>query len=299
MSDEEKINVWMPLFIGAYLADTQRLSTEQHGAYLLLIMDYWMNGAPPDDDEELAQITKLSLSAWKKMKAKVMKFFSLSDGRWSHKRIEKELTAAKHNKSKAVEKARAAAAARWAGKNNIPEQSSGHVHGDAMSNAPSMLQALQQGVPEGLPEGVLEQCPIPTPIPFTSLGTNTVRSEVEVGGAEDGPIRAGHLTAAMRTFGIQGNPADPRVVALVGQGVTPETVRAACEAAKRSKPHENIAVGYIISIIERWAKEAAGLQASGAKSPGRGTTQKFDPVAYVNRNRVSESHERTDDIIDV
>jgi uncharacterized protein YdaU (DUF1376 family) len=295
MSDEEKINVWMPLFIGAYLADTQRLSTEQHGAYLLLIMDYWMNGAPPDDDEELAQITKLTVSGWKKMKAKIMKFFSLSDGRWSHKRIEKELTAAKQNKSKAVEKARAAAAARWAGKNNNPEQSSEH----ATSNAPSMLQALQQAVREALPEGVLEQCPIPTPIPFDSLGTNTVRSEVEVGGADGGPIRAGHLTAVMRQFGIQGNPADPRVVALVEQGVTQETVRAACEQARRSKPNETVAVGYIVSILERWAKEASSLNANGAKAPGRGGAQKFDPVAFVNRNRVSENHERPGDYIDV
>lgn len=297
MSDEEKINVWMPLFIGAYLADTQRLSTEQHGAYLLLIMDYWMNGAPPDDDEELAQITKLSLAVWRKTKAKIMKFFTLSEGRWQHKRIEKELKAAKQNKSKAVEKARAAAAARWA--KNIPEQSPEHPSIDATSNAPSMLQALQQAVREALPEGVLEQCPIPTPIPSNPLGTNTVRSESEVSSATEGPIRAGHLTATMRSFGIQANPADPRIAALIAQGVTQETVRAACEQARRSKPNENIAVGYIVSILERWAKEASNLKAGGAKAPTSGGAQKFDPVAFVNRNRVSDNRERTDDIIDV
>jgi len=287
MSDEEKIKVWMPLFIGAYLADTQRLNTEQHGAYLLLIMDYWMNGAPPDDDEELAQITKLSLSAWKKTKAKITKFFTLSDGRWHHKRIEKELMAAKQNKSKAVEKARAAAAARWT-KNN-PEQPSKQSPEDAprnaASNAPSMLQALQQAEHGAMPEGVLGQCPLPTPIPINPLGTNTVRSEVEVGGAMIVPIRAGQLTGVMREFGIQANPADPRIIALANQGVAPETVRAACEDARRSKPNERIAAGYIVSILERWATEAKRIEARGAQGPANGQGKQsrhsgFDRIDY-------------------
>lgn len=43
-----------------------------------------------------------------------------------------------------------------------------------------------------------------------------------------------------------------------------------------------------------WLSSKANSQA-----PPRGGTQKFDPVAYVNRNRPSESDERTNDYIDV
>jgi uncharacterized protein YdaU (DUF1376 family) len=297
MSDEEKVKVWMPLFIGAYLADTQRLSTEQHGAYLLLIMDYWMNGAPADDDEELAQITKLSLSAWKKTKVKIVKFFTLTDGHWFHKRIEKELKDAKANKEKAVTKAKNAAEKRW-GKHNS-EQPSPESLGSATSNAPSMLQALLQGEQEALLDEMHKQCPIPTPIPTTKTeGSNRVFSDCEGIGENVVPIRTGLLSRVMREFGIQSNPADPRIVALAEQGVTPETVRAACEQAKLAKPNETVAAGYIVSILQRWAAEASKLKASGAQAPASGKAQRFDPVAFVNKDRVSD-HERPDDYIDI
>jgi uncharacterized protein YdaU (DUF1376 family) len=298
MSDEEKVKVWMPLFIGAYLADTQRLSTEQHGAYLLLIMDYWMNGAPADDDEDLAQITKLSLSAWKKTKVKIVKFFTLTDGHWYHKRIEKELIDAKTRKEKSNEKAKAAADARWA--KHRAKQSLEESLAEANSNAPSMLQALHEAEQGALHEEVHEECPIPLPLPTTKTkGPNTALGDCEVGSTNVVPMSAGLLSRVMREFGIQSNPADPRLIAIAEQGVLAETVRAACEDAKRSKKGQLIFPAYVFSILERWATEASNLKAAGAKAPASGKAQKFDPVAYVNKNRASNDHERPDDYIDV
>lgn len=83
-------NTWMPLYVADYLRKTTRLTTEQHGAYCLLIMDYWVNGAPPDDDVALAQIVRLPLNIWRKHRNVIQSFFAVKDAKWTHDRIDGE-----------------------------------------------------------------------------------------------------------------------------------------------------------------------------------------------------------------
>jgi uncharacterized protein YdaU (DUF1376 family) len=109
-----KQDIWMPLYIADYLADTTRLNTEQHGAYLLLIMDYWRNGAPPDEDEVLANITRLTVQQWRKHKPTITRLFTLSeDGNLHHKRIDVELEKAANNKSVKSANGSKGAANKW------------------------------------------------------------------------------------------------------------------------------------------------------------------------------------------
>jgi len=85
---------YMPLWIGDYLRDTQHLTTEQHGAYLLLIMYCWQHGALPPDDASRAQIARLfQISRWKKIKPAVEAFFE-PDG--THRRVTKERARVDH-----------------------------------------------------------------------------------------------------------------------------------------------------------------------------------------------------------
>ena len=69
----------MPVYIGDYLADTMHLSTEQHGAYLLLLFHLWRRGSLQDDDRVLAQVTGLSASAWSSARAVLGEFFEIRD----------------------------------------------------------------------------------------------------------------------------------------------------------------------------------------------------------------------------
>lgn len=98
----------------------------------------------------------------------------------------------------------------------------------------------------------------------------------------------GSLCVAMRSSGVETQPADPRMIALAAQGVLPETVAAACAEAKKSKPGERITPGYVLAILSRWSTQAAALDVGGATQPRAGplAVVKFDPVAHVNRNRI-------------
>lgn len=127
------------------MADTGRFTTEQHGAYLLIIMDYWRNGPPPDDDETLATISKTTPSNWRRIGATVRAKFRSVDGVMRHKRIDHELALAKERAEAAASKAKKAANARWKDK---PKQCSEH--------APSIPQAVLKGVHE--------ECPTPSPM---------------------------------------------------------------------------------------------------------------------------------------
>lgn len=91
---------YQKMFWGDYLRDTRHLSTEEHGAYLLLIAAYWESGkALPDDNQQLARLTGLSLKKWKMVRPKISRFFEISEGHFYHFRIEKDLA----ESAKAVE----------------------------------------------------------------------------------------------------------------------------------------------------------------------------------------------------
>lgn len=118
---------YMPLYIGDYLADAAHLTTLEHGAYLLLIMNYWQRGKPlPSQCERLANVVRMSCEEFEKIKQNLQEFFSVEDGFWVHKRIEVELA---HFRSKS-EKAKASAMRRHSGRNANALQ----THNETYSN---------------------------------------------------------------------------------------------------------------------------------------------------------------------
>lgn len=157
---DEKVDAFMPLWIGAYLADTLKFTTQQHGAYLLLLMAYWRDREPlQDDDDELRSIAKVDKPEWRKLRPVLARKFRVADGVWWHKRVEQELADALKRKAGAVSKAVKAAEARW-----------GKSSGDAPSIAPSIAQAVP------------EDCPTSTPTP------SSLRSDSDPDGSDAGGV---------------------------------------------------------------------------------------------------------------
>jgi uncharacterized protein YdaU (DUF1376 family) len=92
----------MQFYVADYLADTMHLTTEEHGAYLLLIMNYWQTGkALHSSSERLANVAKMQVDRFNTIKNTLKEFFDEADDRWIHKRIESDLKAVKDKSNKA------------------------------------------------------------------------------------------------------------------------------------------------------------------------------------------------------
>lgn len=106
-------DTWMPLYVADYLADTITLTCEEHGAYLLLIIDYWRRQAPlPDDDTTLAKTVRLPMKRWRVVRATIATFFRVDEDGWHHKRIDNEIAEAAARQQRQQQRTSAATQAR-------------------------------------------------------------------------------------------------------------------------------------------------------------------------------------------
>lgn len=104
---------YMQLYVADYLGDTRHLTTEQHGAYLLLLMTMWRSdGVLSDDPAKLARIAGLTVARWNKISADVLAFFTPCDGGFTQGRLVAELTIADEKSEKRSQAGKAGARAK-------------------------------------------------------------------------------------------------------------------------------------------------------------------------------------------
>ncbi|KKZ89046.1 YdaU family protein [Rhizobium phaseoli] len=98
---------FMQLYVSDFIGDTLSLSTEQIGAYMLLLMAMWnAGGRLPADEAKLARVTRMSMKKWKAIAEDLMPFFEVDGDQIRHNRLTKELL-----KSESKSQSRAAAGA--------------------------------------------------------------------------------------------------------------------------------------------------------------------------------------------
>lgn len=142
----KKVDTWMPLLVDKYLGDTTHLTTEQHGAYLLLLMTMWKrDGKLPTADTQLATIARLSLQKWRAMKPVLMEFFRVDGDSMTQKRLSAELVRSKANTEAKAGAGSKGAEKRW--------RKDGTANGTANGRSDSRSDGTANGRNDGRSDG--------------------------------------------------------------------------------------------------------------------------------------------------
>lgn len=145
---------WISFFPGDYLRDTGTLTMQQHGAYLQVLLHYYVSGPISKDAAAYAgagaAVSALhrACSAFTENEREdvqfvLSKFFHLEGDFWHHKRADAEIAKSAERSASAREKANR----RWSG--------------DAAADAPGYAAASASALPpvmlEGMPDGCYPQ----------------------------------------------------------------------------------------------------------------------------------------------
>ena len=293
----------MRFFPADYLADTRRLTTEQHGAYLLLLMDSWSSGALPDDDAVLARVAGLDAESWARTRPAIAGYFEIADGKWVHARIEQEREHAQAYAQASSGRGKKAAAARWSKKKpeestEKPDESVDNLQKDAQAYAQAYAQALHgKCPPEPEPEyktsAVNDDVDNPDSsasagaAPSSFAGSAELPEQSRRAAADAQWTRAGQLCKLVRDMGraenlsVTAQPGHPNVLDWVASGVTEDEAAAACATAIANRQTagsaQPIGAEYLSTIIaaNRAAKTGGKNESHRSRAAAAAWGEKF------------------------
>jgi uncharacterized protein YdaU (DUF1376 family) len=122
---------YMPLYVADYMADAAHLTTLQHGAYLLMLMNYWQRGKPlPTDEVQLARIARLGRKEWNANRAEILAFFYEEENLLKHGRVEAELAKVRAKSLKCRKAGLTSVQRRLNGRSTDDEQTLNHTDTD-------------------------------------------------------------------------------------------------------------------------------------------------------------------------
>ena len=102
---------YIQLYVADYLADTMHLSTEEHGAYLLIIFNYWQTSGPIPKNR-LKAISRVFNDRWTDVERSLSEYFNDTGTHWQHDRLDEDLRKVSAKQSDAVKAGKASAEAR-------------------------------------------------------------------------------------------------------------------------------------------------------------------------------------------
>jgi len=136
-----------------FLADANTLvmSTIEIGAYWLLLLTCWKENGLRDNVDDLARIARLSVKQFQPLWDRHIErcFTKREDGKWTHKRLEREREKQAKNRQKRQAAGAKGAKARWQSDSNaiaMPFNGNGNANATAMANDSLSVFSLQTSV---------------------------------------------------------------------------------------------------------------------------------------------------------
>jgi uncharacterized protein YdaU (DUF1376 family) len=184
---------YFPCYPDDFTSDgaVEAMSTEQVGAYFLLLCKAWREfpaGSVPDDDAVLGRWARMSPARWKKARAGVLRPWVLWEGRWHQKRMQREYRKLLIRSDKAKE----AVEARWEKIRGLRTNESGSDPALPPQNGRSASASTDVQRTHYQPEPDPEPYPEPDPEPHAEATNATGSSSKALrGGARGGAVPDG------------------------------------------------------------------------------------------------------------
>lgn len=252
----------MPLFIGEHLADTMHLTTEQHGAFILILLKAWRSGGyVPDDDATLAAITRMPLEAWRNNRAVIVGLLEKRESGLCYPRQLEELERASERRNVAF---------------------SNGIKGGRPKNNPNKTQPITQTKPKGKPKRNPQETSLPSPLPLQEENTLSSASpprERDVIWDTYIELFNGGNTTAIGNRGMFNKHVDD----LKKLGATPDEMRRRLANLKATWPN---ATPTGAALVRHWNGEAC--QDKIIPPPGAGLDAAIERCLEINRKAMRD-----------
>jgi len=252
-SDDRKLEGWMPLLVEKYKRDTEHLTTEQHGAYFLLLMAGWQReGLLPDNDGQLAAIAHLTPSRWRAHRSVLRPFFSPDGaGNLVQKRLLIEVERAKKLSVVRSEAGRLRSKPPAIAPANAQPIATAIAPPNALPIAPANAPAIGGAIAEQL--GDYRGSPIPTSS-VSDDPTHPTQEKEARASSSSRATPAGEACKAMKAAGIaEVNPSNPSLLTMLEQGATTQEFHFAAVKAVQA----NKGFAYALAIVKGAREDAS------------------------------------------
>lgn len=194
---------FMPLYVADYLSDTTGLTTEQHGAYLLLLMAMWRaGGCLPSDSDKLARFARLTPAKWARIEGEILALFMPCEGGITHKRLAQEIEKASEKSTKRAASGRLGGKASALKKHENPEANAERLLNHSLQTSESDKDSSPNGE-LSLSAEVIPFAPDPVDDAFALYNEMARRSGLAVA-MKMTPARKSALKARLKEVGAEG-----------------------------------------------------------------------------------------------